>query len=406
MLRPRQPLRPGSAPVCRRPGGAPDARPTSSCSGRPRASVVDELTAGGRLRRRPRGWYWTARRAGQRAHRHPLGQRPALSPSSRPTTGRRGRHRRRRAARTRPPTPARSTCTAARPGWSSPSTSTTTWRTIARAEVGLLDRRPASSPTSRSTASWTTGPGAARGCRFGTVEVSHQVVVVPAAAPAVGDVIDEVPLDLPVQTLRDTGGLVDPDRRAAAGRERPAVSRPARCRARRGALLASGSFRSSRRVTAGTSAACPPPGTPDTGRLTVFVYDGHPGGAGFSERGFDAARVPGSTATRETIRSCACPDGCPSCVQSPKCGNQNHPLDKSGAVRLLDVLLAEAPRGRPSATELTPDAHGRAHDRANDLLTARGLPSRGPTGPRTDPASAARQWSPRPRRRGPGVGTR
>ena len=81
----------------------------------------------------------------------------------------------------------------------------------------------------------------------------------------------------------------------------------------------------------------------DTGRLTVFVYDGHPGGAGISRRGFDAARE-WLAATRETIRSCACRDGCPSCVQSPKCGNQNHPLDKAGAVDLLSALLADAPR--------------------------------------------------------------
>ena len=69
----------------------------------------------------------------------------------------------------------------------------------------------------------------------------------------------------------------------------------------------------------------------DTGQLTVFVYDGHPGGAGFAERGFDAAAT-GCGATREAIAACACADGCPSCVQSPKCGNQNNPLDKAGAV--------------------------------------------------------------------------
>jgi DEAD/DEAH box helicase domain-containing protein len=72
------------------------------------------------------------------------------------------------------------------------------------------------------------------------------------------------------------------------------------------------------------------------------VYDGHPGGAGISRRGFDVARA-WLTATRDTIVACECPDGCPSCVQSPKCGNQNHPLDKAGAVVLLDALLAGAP---------------------------------------------------------------
>ena len=82
---------------------------------------------------------------------------------------------------------------------------------------------------------------------------------------------------------------------------------------------------------------------PDTGQLTVFVYDGHPGGAGFAEHGFRAARA-WLTATRDTIDSCGCDEGCPSCIQSPKCGNQNSPLDKLGAVALLDALLVGAPR--------------------------------------------------------------
>ncbi|TVT16760.1 DEAD/DEAH box helicase [Amycolatopsis acidiphila] len=76
----------------------------------------------------------------------------------------------------------------------------------------------------------------------------------------------------------------------------------------------------------------------DTGEATVFVHDGHPGGAGFADRGF-AALVPWLAATREAIVSCECPAGCPSCVQSPKCGNGNDPLDKAGAVAVLDTVL-------------------------------------------------------------------
>lgn len=78
---------------------------------------------------------------------------------------------------------------------------------------------------------------------------------------------------------------------------------------------------------------------PDTGVLTVFVYDGFPGGAGFAERGFHVA-ADWLTATRDLIADCACDSGCPSCVQSPKCGNGNEPLNKAGAVMLLDVLLS------------------------------------------------------------------
>jgi DEAD/DEAH box helicase domain-containing protein len=79
----------------------------------------------------------------------------------------------------------------------------------------------------------------------------------------------------------------------------------------------------------------------DTGELTVFVYDGQPGGAGFSERGY-AAAAEWLLATKEAIESCACAEGCPSCVQSPKCGNGNIPLDKDRAIRLLEALLSGA----------------------------------------------------------------
>jgi DEAD/DEAH box helicase domain-containing protein len=79
---------------------------------------------------------------------------------------------------------------------------------------------------------------------------------------------------------------------------------------------------------------------PDTASAAIFVYDGYPGGAGIAERGY-ALAARHLLATRDTVRDCPCESGCPSCVQSPKCGNGNHPLDKHGAVRLLDELLAD-----------------------------------------------------------------
>ena len=99
---------------------------------------------------------------------------------------------------------------------------------------------------------------------------------------------------------------------------------------------------------------------PDTGRLTVVVYDGYPGGAGFAERGY-AAAVTWLTATRDAIATCPCETGCPACVQSPKCGNGNEPLDKAGAIRLLDTLLSGAPAAERLAAE-NADAEAQGHD--------------------------------------------
>ena len=87
---------------------------------------------------------------------------------------------------------------------------------------------------------------------------------------------------------------------------------------------------------------------PQTGAPTVFVHDGHAGGAGFAERGYRAGRE-WLAATLAVIEGCGCASGCPSCVQSPKCGNNNEPLDKAGAAALLQLLLEAAPATGPHA---------------------------------------------------------
>jgi DEAD/DEAH box helicase domain-containing protein len=77
---------------------------------------------------------------------------------------------------------------------------------------------------------------------------------------------------------------------------------------------------------------------PDTGRAQVFIYDAHPGGIGIAEKGFDFVKELWH-ATYKVIAECPCEEGCPSCIQSPKCGNNNKPLDKKAALILLEGLL-------------------------------------------------------------------
>jgi len=79
---------------------------------------------------------------------------------------------------------------------------------------------------------------------------------------------------------------------------------------------------------------------PDTGRPQVFIYDAYPGGIGIAEKGFDLVDELWQTTLR-AIKECPCEDGCPSCIQSPKCGNNNKPLDKKAAQILLEGLLEE-----------------------------------------------------------------
>ena len=182
-----------------------------------------------------------------------------------------------------------------------------------------------------------TSWGAAR-ISFGDVSVTHQVVAFLKRRVPSGEVLGEDPLDLPERTLHTKAvwwALPAEVLEAAdlSSRDLPGAAHAAE-HASIGLLPLFATC--DRWDIGGVSTAM----HPDTGQLTVFVYDGHAGGAGFSERGFHAA-AEWLTATREAIASCRCEDGCPSCVQSPKCGNGNSPLDKAAAIALLDVVLEQ-----------------------------------------------------------------
>jgi len=81
----------------------------------------------------------------------------------------------------------------------------------------------------------------------------------------------------------------------------------------------------------------------DTGGPVVFIYDGHPGGVGIAEHGYEIVDELWRT-TLAAVAECGCVAGCPACIQSPKCGNNNHPLDKAVAADLLRALVHPASR--------------------------------------------------------------
>jgi DEAD/DEAH box helicase domain-containing protein len=181
--------------------------------------------------------------------------------------------------------------------------------------------------------------------RFGDVQVTRQVTGYIKRRADTGTPIGEEPLDLPPRHLltRAVWVTVSPAQReelAAAGLDLAGAAHAVE-HACLGLLPL---FATCDRfdvggVSADLHAA--------TGRLSVFVYDGHQGGSGFAERGFQAA-PEWLRATRQAIAGCDCETGCPSCVQSAKCGTANHPLSKRGAVALLDLILA----GLPDRTDL------------------------------------------------------
>jgi len=176
---------------------------------------------------------------------------------------------------------------------------------------------------------------------FGTVDVTNQVVSYLRRRIASGEVLDETPLELPARQLRTRAVwyTLSPAALERSGLEWVEVPGAAHAAEHSAIGLLPLFATCDRWDIGGVSTAL----HEDTGRATVFVYDGHPGGAGFAARGFDKATA-WLRATREAVAACECESGCPSCVQSPKCGNGNEPLDKAGAIQLLDVVLADLER--------------------------------------------------------------
>ncbi|WP_096290374.1 DEAD/DEAH box helicase [Mycobacterium ahvazicum] len=170
------------------------------------------------------------------------------------------------------------------------------------------------------------------------VRVTHQVVGYLRRRLS-GEVIDFIELDMPEHILDTTAVMYTITPEALASKGIDATRIPGSLHAAEHAAIGLLPLVAScdRGDIGGMSTALGPLGEP-----SVFVYDGYPGGAGFAERGFRQART-WLSATAAAIEACECPMGCPSCVQSPKCGNGNNPLDKAGAVQVLRLVLAELP---------------------------------------------------------------
>ncbi len=173
---------------------------------------------------------------------------------------------------------------------------------------------------------------------FGDVTVTRQVTGYVRKMHLTGEAVDEIPLVMPPQVLTTKAlwWAIPPAILDRAALKMAAVPGAAHAAEHAAIGLLPLIATCDRWDVGGVSTAY----HPDTESCAIFIYDGYPGGAGIVERGFRSEERL-LRATLETVRDCPCTRGCPSCVQSPKCGNGNEPLDKQGAVALLAAMLGE-----------------------------------------------------------------
>lgn len=171
---------------------------------------------------------------------------------------------------------------------------------------------------------------------LGEVEVTNTVVGFKKKAQFTEEIIGEEPLDLPPQHFPTVALWFDLPPEAVARLDKEQLDFAGGLHAVEHAAIAILPLFAlcDRNDIGGVST----PFHPDTGRAQIFIYDAYPGGIGIAEKGFDLVQQLWQ-ATLKVITECPCQEGCPSCIQSPKCGNNNRPLDKKAAQILLEGLL-------------------------------------------------------------------
>ncbi len=172
---------------------------------------------------------------------------------------------------------------------------------------------------------------------YGQLQVTEQVVGYRRKEQFTDTVLGEETLDLPAQSFMTTGLWFDlPPNAGERVRQRGLDLHGGLHATEHAAIGILPLFAMCDRQDVGGLST---PKHVDTGRPQIFIYDGYPGGVGIAEKGFALLRRLWE-ATLRTIEECPCEAGCPSCIHSPKCGNNNEPLDKSAAVLILQELLS------------------------------------------------------------------
>ena len=295
--------------------------------------VLDMLTARSILRRRPAGWYWAREdRPGQHVSLRGAGAVVSL------VEGRTGR-----VVGTVDAAAAHSQAHTGAVHVHQGQTYVVTDLDLAASTATVVHGDPGWSTTAQSVSSFdilSEERGLTTGrlrLSYGTVRVRRQVTSFVRRLPG-GEILGTHRLDLPEQVLTTRGvwWTMEPGLLEEAGIAPEQV--PGAAHAAEHAAIGTLPLLATcdRWDIGGVSTDL----HPDTGLPTVLVYDGYPGGAGFAARAHETVEQWWG-ATLEVVAGCACERGCPRCVQSPKCGNGNDPLDKDAAVRLLRAIGAE-----------------------------------------------------------------
>ena len=174
----------------------------------------------------------------------------------------------------------------------------------------------------------------------GEVEVSSSVIGYRKKAQLTEEIIGEEPLDLPPQIFNTVSLWFDLPQEAVSRITRDSLDFAGGIHAVEHAAISILPLFAlcDRNDIGGVST----PFHADTGKAQIFIYDAHPGGIGIAEKGFELITELWEK-TYLAIAECPCRDGCPSCIQSPKCGNNNEPLDKKAALIILEELLGKVP---------------------------------------------------------------